>query len=65
MEYAVSRMKMPHVCDCAISVISVLVSPLISFVLDHFCFYRMLDQILSTRIMVKKALKDHKNDKVS
>lgn len=25
---------------------------------------RMLDQILSTRIMVKKAIKDHKNDKV-
>ena len=35
------------------------------FILTNFCFYRMLDQILSTRIMVKKALKDHKNDKVS
>lgn len=31
---------------------------------DVFNFLRMVEEILDTRVMVKRAMKEHKNDKV-
>ena len=38
---------------------------LVELILVDVAFYRMLEEILDTRVMVKTCMKAHKNDKVS